>query len=447
MVLREEVTMADKLRLLPSPRNLASYTGELLEFPTQSPEEAQQRLRETARRLMEESGTTEAEADVVQARMLADQAARDYRHATAAQQDLAAHLAQAVRQLGDGGRIVPAGPDISAAPEAMKPWPSLVEKFFEDRPSIGASAQTSHRQAFRDLETVIGDKPLGEVIKTDIKAFADYLRDKPVNRAGRTSLSRDTIVKLLQHVRSYFGWATDCGYVAVNPAEGVKPRTATRQERDGTDDRRAFETAELEKLFSSPLFTGCKSPSHRSTPGRMVYRDEKYWFFLLAALTGARIEEVAAMPSALVEVGGVLCINLRDVEVKTGAGKRLIPILPELHKLGLVEWAAEQARRGRGLVTGPNASKDWSKWSNRYLDDIGFDDRKLVTYSLRHTFRQMLRAGDLKDELSDKVFGHEGKSVGARYGRDLSDDEARLIVSKVRSPTPLVHLYPVRVSR
>ncbi|MBC7907247.1 MAG: hypothetical protein H7Y60_10940 [Rhodospirillaceae bacterium] len=446
-VLREEVTMTEKFRFLPNPRDPSRYTGEGIDLPRMSPEETQRRYRETISRLMEKTGATASEVEVVHARLLADMAARDYKHATAMQQELAARLAEAVRNMEAGNNSAPAAPPAPVPPEAQAPWSSLVEKFFDDRPSLSESARTSHRQAFSDLEAVIGPKPLGDVTKTHIKAFADYLRDKPINRAGRTSLSRGSIVKLLQHVRAYFGWTTEAGFIAANPAEGVKPRTATRQERDGVDERRAFTTEEWVALFDSPLFTGCKSPSRRSSPGRNVYRDDKFWFFALAALTGARVEEVAAMPSTFVNLGGVLCINLKDVEVKTGAGRRLIPIIPELHKLGIVHWAAEQARRGRGLVTGPNASGDWSKWTNLYLDRLGLDDHTLVTYSLRHSFRQMLRAADLKDELSDKVFGHEGNSVGARYGRDLSPDEARLVVDKVRPLASLMHLYPPPLPR
>jgi integrase len=48
------------------------------------------------------------------------------------------------------------------------------------------------------------------------------------------------------------------------------------------------------------------------------------------------------------------------------------------------------------------------------------DDPQLVLYSLRHSFRQMLRAGNIGDELADKIFGHSTGKVGAEYGRDLS---------------------------
>ena len=41
-------------------------------------------------------------------------------------------------------------------------------------------------------------------------------------------------------------------------------------------------------------------------------------------------------------------------------------------------------------------------------DLIGIDDRQLTIYSLRHSFRQMLRNSNLNIETIDKIFGHEG---------------------------------------
>jgi integrase len=324
---------------------------------------------------------------------------------------------------------------------ARIPWNAevLLAQFYKDRPSIGASSKVSNEQAFAEFEELVGAKRLGEIRKSDVVKFADHLRDQPINRGGRTARSHGTIVKLLGHLKSYLTWAKAKDYLATNPGEGVQARAKTHEEKDPTKQRRAFKPEELTKLFDSPLFTGCKAPSRRSTPGKEVYRDERYWYFLIALLTGARENEVAGLPSALVDVGGVQCLDFRHA-TKSWAGPRLIPILPELRRLGIVEWAAEQARRGRGMVTGPNASEDWSKWCNRYLRDIGLTDPHTVLYSLRHNFRQQLRATSLNPEIVNKVFGHEDGSVGEGYGRDLAPDEAKLVVEQVRSPVPLEHL-------
>lgn len=375
-------------------------------------------------------------------RMETSKALREHRVATSAALKLAAELAETIRStttLPQGQAAVSAASSALPA-DAQRPWSDLIDRFFADRPSLGASAATSYRQAFKEFEALIGPKALAAVTKANVKAFADHLRDRPINRAGRRAMSRASIVKMLSHLKSYFGWAVGAGIIAVNPAEGVQPRSETREERNGRNARRAFTQNELITLFDSPLFTGCKSRSQRAEKGRHVYRDEKYWFWLLALLTGARTEEIAALPSTFVDLGGTLCFDFRH-GTKTTAGARLVPVLPDLRRLGIEQWAADQARRGRGMVEGPNGSSDWSKWLNRYLDDIGLDDPAVVAYSLRHNFRQQLRDTKLNLEIINKVFGHEGEAVGDGYGRDLSPGEARRVATQVKSPIPLEHLF------
>jgi integrase len=332
--------------------------------------------------------------------------------------------------------------------EAAAPWPDLIESFFAGRPSLGDSSQVSHRHAFVELEAQIGRKPVAAVTKADIARYVEWLEGKdngPSGRKGHTHLSRDTIVKKLQHVRSLFAWAVEKAYAPVNPAEGVGVRTATREERDGEDDRRAFTNEELVTLFASPLFTGFANPRSRSQPGLLCLRDERFWFFPVALMTGARVDELAQAPSALFVLDGIPCLDLRKAGTKTNNAPRVVPILPELVQAGFVAWAAAKEKRGEPfLFQGGASSSDWSKWTNRYLDDIGLDDLNTATYSLRHNFRQMLRAAGLSDELADKVFGHGKRAgrgrTGARYGRALAPDEARRVVETVRAPIALRHL-------
>ena len=332
-----------------------------------------------------------------------------------------------------------ASPAAPQAKEARKPWTELQERFFLDNPSIGPSTRVSHEQAFRDWKALVGDKQLGDLKKADVKTYADWLRDRISNR-GRP-LDRKSIVRLLQYVKSFLTWCKSSGFIDADPGEGIQARSRTREERDAPDKRRAFTPKEVTTLFDSPLFTGFKTDRIRSKPGSIRTRDEKYWFFVIALFTGGRTEEIATAPATLVDLDGTVCVDYRHA-IKTGAGPRLVPVIPELKKLGFIKWVDSQAQKGRGLVTGPNGSEDWSKWCNRYMDDIGLTDERLTLYSLRHSFRQMLRAANIGDELTNKIFGHEG-GVGDGYGRDLSPAEARTAATAIRAPIPLDHLRQI----
>jgi integrase len=331
--------------------------------------------------------------------------------------------------------------------EAKRAWndAALLERFWADKSDISDKTKDkSYGQAFREFSDRIGNKPIAEIHRSDIKAFAEYLRDRPSSRGG--VLDQGTIGRLLSHIRTLFAWYVEAGFLEANPAQGVVARAAPKldddedaEDADG-EKRRAFTDAELKTLFSSPLFKGCKSSSRLTQTGNVVLRNERYWFWVIALLTGARTTEIARASATLVRVGDVDCIDFRKA-TKTKASPRLVPVLPELKELGFMEWAASQEKQGRKLVEGPNAPKVWTKWTNYYLNRIGLDDEDVAPYSLRHVFRQQLRAADLHPEIVDKVFGHKGQTVGAGYGRHLSADEAKRVVERVKSPIPLEHLW------
>jgi integrase len=164
---------------------------------------------------------------------------------------------------------------------------------------------------------------------------------------------------------------------------------------------------------------------------------------MIMALTGARDAEIAYASSDLYYLKDIPCIDLRKSGTKTQNSPRLIPVLPQLQQVGFLEWAKRQQAKGRSLVESPTGviSVDaWSKRGNRYLRQVGYTDKALVLYSFRHTFRQVLRTSGLHPEIVNRIFGHETGEVGSGYGSNLSYEEAKLFMDKVKYPVFLDHL-------
>ncbi len=320
---------------------------------------------------------------------------------------------------------VPPAPEVEVSP----PWHSLTDEFLADKPGLTDKTVWSYNHAFDHWRRLIGDKPIAEIRRGDLKLFADHLRDMDSGRGGK--LSHASIVRMLNHVKIFMSWAVEAGYVEDDRFGGVKGRDKTHEERMGVDNRRAFTVDELRRLFSSPLFM----------ERTLSQSDEAAaWFLALAAFTGARTKEIATAPAKLVQVGEVWCLDLRQSGKKTRAAARLVPLIPELIQMGILGWAKRQAEAGRGLLEladNPRSGAAWSKYLNRYIGEHVLESPDLVLYSLRHSFRQMLRAANIGDELANKVFGHEGGSVGAGYGRALSEQEAVLMVTSVKAPFDL----------
>ncbi len=325
--------------------------------------------------------------------------------------------------------VIPESPP--ARPPASPAWTSLKTAFLADKPGLTSKTLWSYRQAFNAWEGLIGDKAISSIKRTDLKMYADYLRDRPSGRDGR--LDHKSIERSLGHIKNFMRWATAAGYVENDHFGDVKGRDKTQEELMALDSRRAFTAVELHKLFASRLFQKPTDGAEKAAA----------WFLAIAALSGARTEEIAQAPAQLVRRGETWCLDLRQSGTKTKAAPRLVPLLPDLVRLGLLQWAAGQAAAGRRLVqpdVKPRTSQAWSKYLNRYIDIHVTDAADLVLYSLRHSFRQMLRAANVGDELANKVFGHETGSVGAGYGKDLSFQEAELVVRLVRPPLDLGHL-------
>lgn len=217
-------------------------------------------------------------------------------------------------------------------------------------------------------------------------------------------------------------WCIGAGLLSDDQFHLVQARDETQEERSAGPSRLAFTDEHLVSIFSSPVFSKLNGK----------FSEARAWFLLLSLLTGARTDELARAPAKLVKLDDIYCLDLRDSGKKTAAAPRLVPLHPELIRLGIMVWAERQDRKGYTLVQPEDEqleAKDWSKQLNRYIDKNVTDDPTVALYSLRHNFRQALRASGMSEELANKFFGHTDKSVGAGYGRNLSVDEARVFVN------------------
>ena len=85
----------------------------------------------------------------------------------------------------------------------------------------------------------------------------------------------------------------------------------------------------------------------------------------------------------------------------------------------LCDWAKKLAARGyTPIQPGPEqrTAAAWSKCLSRYPNAKVSDDPQPVLCSLGQSFRQMLRAGNIGDELPDKILGFRQERSGPGMG-------------------------------
>jgi integrase len=311
-----------------------------------------------------------------------------------------------------------------------------------------------------------GDLPVAEIKRRHVLAFREALQDIPTRRAGKLRnadlptlvdwrlsnpnvprIAPGTVNKLLGGVQAVAVWARDNGFIS-DDTPWADPFANMRLE-EAEPDREPWRTEDLVKLFASPVYA--KGVRPKAGGGEAAF-----WLPVMGMFTGARLGELA--PLRLSDIAedagsGVTFISIvEDVEdgksLKTASSRRMVPVHPELVRLGLLDFIAKEAgKRGKDAALFPllkpgangGAGETWSKWFGRYIRANGITSRTSVFHSFRHGFKDALRAAKVSEDINDALTGHSGGGVGRRYG--AKDMVRRFGAEALRDAVALVS-YP-----
>jgi integrase len=245
---------------------------------------------------------------------------------------------------------------------------------------------------------------------------------------GDKPAAPNTINKAMTRTAAFFKWAGGNGYSTFNPGSGMNIRKPKR----ANEERKAFDVNDLRKLFDTPEY---QKGAHR--------RPYMFWSPLIALYTGARVNEIAQLHIAdFRQEDGIPVISIDDQgeekRVKTSAAKRLIPVHPELIRLGLLEYVdALRKKRLPRLFMELKHRRDGfgqtvSKWFARYRERCGVVAEGKVFHSFRHTVIDYLKQAGVPKEKIAALVGHEDESVTfGRYGKDFQPRVMVEVVSKL----------------
>lgn len=303
----------------------------------------------------------------------------------------------------------------------------------DPRHSRGHRTTEAYLTTQRWVEEFFGaDIPITSITRERCREFVSFLLNVPKHAHKRfPGLSLDQIVELTKgdlaverinaaHVNGYLNkfagamnWAEQEGLILRNPAKGLRIPDPVRKR----DKRRPFSTAQLQRIFSAPIFTGCEDDEQgyaRSGPNQP--KRARFWIPLIALTSGMRLNEICQLDTADVLLcDDVPCFNVREgiggekdaKRVKTAASERIIPLHRLLREAGFLNYvdarrAARDAKLFPELRAGSTGyrSKPFSQWFARFL--IGRDATAPLTcfHSFRHCFRDALRSSGVSRELS-----------------------------------------------
>ncbi len=256
---------------------------------------------------------------------------------------------------------------------------------------------------------VLRDLPLEEVInliKND---------DLPPCRI----LSIKTANKNLIRINAIFEYAVGRGYIDFNPA--YKLKIAIKKKTKASEEKDPYSKDDIRKLITSPAFVKVNQE-----------RPERFWIPLIGLYSGCRLGEISQLyKSDIKEDFGIPYFDINDEEdkvLKTVSSKRLVPISPELLKLGFIDYvkSVKHERLWSNLKRRRDGyGHDFSRWYNDYEAKYITDHPKKSFNSLRHNFINQLKQEIVKekavalDSVLKETVGHTNESITLdRYGKD-----------------------------
>jgi hypothetical protein len=307
--------------------------------------------------------------------------------------------------------------------DGVHEYTRAVEMFIELHGNLPiADIKRSHASQFREALRQVPKTRRGTLLKAGLLELRQWSHEHP----GAPKVSAATVNKQLGAVQAIISWGFRNGWVP-DEVPWADPFKDMRVEGEQST-RDAFDPHGLQAIFDAPLFTEQKIPAGGKGAAAV-------WLPLLAVFMGGRQGEFAALRVSEIredaETGIPLMWIVRDAaagkRVKTDAGERVVPIHPQMIKLGFLDYVERRkVEDGDKAWLFPAVAPDqrggrkaWAKWWGRYLrDHIGVEDTNLVFHSFRHGFQDALRRATPDEELRDALAGRSaaGKSVSRQYG-------------------------------
>lgn len=203
------------------------------------------------------------------------------------------------------------------------------------------------------------------------------------------------------------------------------------------EQRPGYTAADIELLFSHPIWSGCYSPTRRHVPGDVIVWDGLYWCPLISAYSGMRREEIAGMQVAEVvldaDVPHFVVVENGNRGLKTLASTRTVPIHPVLIRLGFDRYVKMQRKIGAVDLFPELKPKMGTKSS--WGDKLHYNFSKAVRLNLGashvekeaaktfHSFRHYIctaldRVDAVKDKTTRDIVGHENVGTTDRVYKE-----------------------------
>lgn len=323
------------------------------------------------------------------------------------------------------------------------------------KPATLSENRASHATLI-EIFNHLGLNDLTKSTRADMIAVRDVLQQIPKNRKQRFKdvplsdlLARldksdcmDVVTinnKYLVKMSAVFKWAVRNGLLERNLTEGLELKAPPRK---ASDARKAFSVAQVGQLIDA-------ANKYSEKPSGKPYH---YYVPILAAITGARLNEVAQLQVSDIKTteNGTVYIHINESgldgkSIKNPHSERSVPLVDGLYGFVLADFIRHVEAR-RGSIGGDSAmvfdglrlmkngyGEQVSKWFNRTLLPKVIADREgLAFHSFRHTVATQLKQKGIELAYAQAILGHSSGSITYdRYAKDVEVETLASILKQV----------------
>ncbi|WP_251120364.1 site-specific integrase [Escherichia coli] len=342
---------------------------------------------------------------------------------------------------------------------------SLIEQYEQENAQNWKPATLSENRASHSTLIEIFDyldiQDVGKATRSDMLRVREVLQLLPKNRKQRFKamplsdlLNRESKTvcldvvtinnKYLIKMAAIFKWAVRNDLIAKNLTEGLELKVPQRKASDARD---AFSPEQVGQLL-----VAAKAYSQKNA-GKPYH----YYVTALAAITGARLNEVAQLQVKDVRTteAGTVFIHINEDDsslpgksIKNAHSDRCVPLVDGAYGFVLADFMSlvEDRRKTMGdnamVFDGLKLMKNGygeqvSKWFNRTLLPKVLADRSgLAFHSFRHTVATQLKQHGVELAYAQAIMGHSSGSITYdRYAKEVEVDRLVNVMAGVYKET------------
>ncbi|GKN80064.1 integrase [Klebsiella pneumoniae] len=322
---------------------------------------------------------------------------------------------------------------------------ALIEIF--DYLGLGADANTVTRADVLRIRDVLQQLPKNRKQRFKDAPLVDLLgREEKTDCLDVVTINNKYLIKMA----AVFKWAVRNDLIKKNMTEGLELKVPQRK---ASEARNAFSTEQVGQLL-----VAAKAYSQKAS-GKPYH----YYVTVLAAITGARLNEVAQLQVKDVRVteAGTVYIHINEDDsslpgksIKNAHSDRCVPLVDGAYGFVLADFMdLLEARRNANASCASNGNdamvfdglrlmkngygEQVSKWFNRTLLPKVLADRDgLAFHSFRHTVATQLKQHGVELAYAQAIMGHSSGSITYdRYAKEVEVDRLVNVLADVYKET------------